>query len=265
MLKKPAMAAVGALVAATLTACGGGGDSASEVSGDCKPAHEGLTTASEGSLTTATYNFPPFTTVSGTEVGGAEGDILSEIAKMECLDLVGQPLDTGSVVTAAQTGRVDLASGNWYCTAERAKVLNLAGPVYGDLLGILSNDGADTFAQLDGRTVGTVDGYNYNPSLQELYGSNVKIYPSPTAMYADVKSGRVDAAVDSYGSALHANEQSGNKFKVEVVKADPRVPVSTEPGQVCFPIAKSNDGLLNAINDDIETLRTNGMLEKIIV
>ena len=265
MLRKIALAGCTALLAASLAACGGGGGSTNAALQGCKPAHPNLKTAHSGTLTTGTYDFPPFTTVNGTSVGGAEGDILAAIARMECLTLTGQPLDTGSVVTAAQTGRVDLASGNWYCTAKRAAVMDLAGPVYGDELGIVSKDGADTFNQLAGRTIGTVDGYNYNAELQAIFGNNVKIYPTPTAMYNDLKTGRLASALDSFGSAAYANKQHGNTWKVMVPQPDPRVAASDQPGQVCFPMAKSNQALYNAVNADIVTLRNSGKLAEILV
>jgi polar amino acid transport system substrate-binding protein len=265
MSKMTALAGIAAIVATTLSACGGSDGSTPGVAGDCKPAHADLKTARSGTLTTSTYNFPPFTTLEGTKVGGAEGDIMAEIAAMECLTLTGLPLDTGSVVTAAQSGRADLASGNWYCTAARAEVLSLAGPVYGDELGIVSQDGVDTFDELKGRTIGTVDGYNYNAELQKLFGSDVKIYPTPTAMYTDIKSGRLDAALDSFGSASYANQQNGGQWKVVVPQPDDRIAASKQPGQVCFPIAKSNKALAQAVIEDIETLRDNGRLAEILV
>jgi polar amino acid transport system substrate-binding protein len=253
-----------ALVLATLTGCGSDSDGGAATSGSCTPAHEDLKTVRSGFLTTATYNFPPFVKLDGTNMSGLEGDILGEVAEMECLDLQAQPLDTGSVVPATQSRRVDIASGNWYCTAERAEVMKLAGPVYGDLMGIISTDGATTFDALQGKAMGTVDGYNWNEEFKSLFGSDLKIYPNPTAMYNDLKSGRLEVAADSFGSATFANEQAGSPWTIEVPEPDDRVAASLEPAQVCFPMADDNETLVEAVTEDIETLRGNGKLADLL-
>ncbi len=140
----------------------------------------------------------------------------------------------------------------------------MAGPVYGDQIAIISDDGASTFEALQGRTVGTVEGYLWNDELQVIYGSNLKVYPTPAAEYADLQSGRLDAAIDSFGSASYANEQNGGSWKIELAEADPRVGSSNDPGQVCFPMANGNESLLTAINENIISLRESGRLAEIM-
>ncbi|MEU1595149.1 transporter substrate-binding domain-containing protein [Streptomyces sp. NPDC005708] len=264
MSKRIALVGTMLLCAATLVGCGGNSSGSNGVASGCKPAHTGLKTVTSGKLTTSTYNFPPFIALKGTQVGGAEGAVLSQIASMECMSLTGLPLDTGSVVSAAQNGRADIASGNWYCTAARATIVNLAGPVYGDQIGIISADGASTFDEIKGRVVGTVDGYLWNNEFQKIFGQSLKVYPTPTAMYTDLKAGRIKAAADSYGSATYANKQNGGNWKVVIPKADSQVAASKAPPQVCFPMPKKNEALYNAINDDIQTLRKNGKLGQLL-
>jgi polar amino acid transport system substrate-binding protein len=255
----------GTLVLAVTALAGCSLDSSSSAaSSNCTPQHEGLSTVSKGVLTVSAAVFPPFTKVEGTKLSGVEGQILDKVASLECLTVTAQPLDTGSVVSAAQNGRVDIAAGNWYCTAARAKVMALAGPVYGDQIGILSTNNASTFGELQGKTVGTVDGYNWNAEFKELYGQGLKIYPNATAMYNDFKAGRLDVAVDSFGSAVYANEQNGGKWTVKVPAADPRVAASVNPAQACFPVAKQNEALANAVIEDIRKIRADGTLAAIL-
>jgi polar amino acid transport system substrate-binding protein len=246
------------------SSAGGSSTDAAGPDGSCSPAHEGLTTVAEGVLTTATYNFPPFVKVEGTQVGGLEGEILTRVAEMECLTLAGTPLDTGSVIPATQSGRVDVASGNWWCTAERAEVMALSNAVYMDQFGVISADGASSFEELEGKALGSVDGYNWNEDLKALYGSDLKLYPNPTAMYNDLKSGRLDAAVDSSGSAAYVNEQQGSPWTIAVPEADERVRSSLEPPQVCFPMSADNEALVEAVNDNIEALREDGTLADLL-
>ncbi len=263
MHKTTSLAGAMLLLAAALAGCSL--DSASSATKEsCTPAHSGLSTVNKGTLSVSAATLPPFTTVEGTKLAGAEGKVLEKVAAMECLTMTAQPLDTASVITAAQNGRADVAAGNWYCTAERAKVMSLAGPIYGDQIGILSSSGAKKFSELDGKTVGTVDGYLWNAEFKTLYGAGLKIYPNSTAMISDLKAGRIDAAADSYGSATYSNAQNGGKWRLEVPEPDERVASSVNPAQVCFPVPKSNDALAKAIIEDVEKLRSSGDLAEIL-
>ena len=254
------LAAVALLGAATIVGCSPSGDGGAAETSGCTPEHPGLETVVNGTLTVATYTLPPFIVAEQQDIGGLEGEILGAVAEMECLDLVGQPLDSGSVVQSVQNGRTDMAAGNWYCTAARAEVLNLAGPVYSDQLAVVSTSGINSISDMEGMTVGMPDGYNWMAEFQDIFGDDLRIYPNPTAMYEDMKAGRIDALSDSFGSASYANEQNGGTWDVEVLEPDERVATSVEPGQVCFPIGKDNDALLTAVNENVETLRENGEL-----
>lgn len=248
---------------AALTACGSNSGDAQPAS-DCTPAHPGLRTVAPGTLTAATYNFPPFLAVEGTSVAGIEGEILRNIAEMECLTLTSQPLDTASVIPATQNGRADISAGDWYCTSARAEVLSLAGPVFSDQIVIVSTDGATTFSALQGKSIGTVDGYMWNAELQQIFGPSLRVYPNPTAVYNDLESGRLDSAIDSIGTASFAKNQKGATWSIERPAPDPRVASSEVPGQVCFPMSKNNPELFTAVSDDIVTLRNNGTIAKIL-
>ena len=258
------LATVAIVGVATLVGCSAGGDAGTDQASDCTPAHGGLETVVDGTLTVATYTLPPFLVADQQKLGGLEGDILGAVAEMECLDLVGQPLDSGSVVQSVQNGRTDLAAGNWYCTAARAEVLNLAGPVYADQLAVVSTSGINSISEMEGLAVGMPDGYNWMAEFQDIFGDDLRIFPNPTAMYEDMKAGRIDALSDSFGSASYANEQNGGTWDVEVLEPDERVATSQDPGQVCFPIAKDNDALLTAVNEDVETLRDSGDLASML-
>jgi polar amino acid transport system substrate-binding protein len=256
-------AAAAIALTAALTSCGSNSGDAQSAS-DCTPAHPGLKTVTPGTLTVATYNFPPFLVVNGTSVAGIEGDILRDIAKMECLTLTSQPLDTASVIPATQNGRTDVSAGDWYCTSARAAVLSLAGPVFSDQIVIVSTDGARTFEQLRGKSIATVDGYMWNEELQKMFGPNLRVYPNPTAVYNDLESGRLDSAIDSIGTASFAKKQKSAAWSIERPTPDPRVASSEVPGQVCFPMSQNNPELFKAVSADIVTLRENGTIAKVL-
>jgi polar amino acid transport system substrate-binding protein len=255
------LAATAIVVASALSACGG---ATGDVSADCKPAHD-FSAVRKGMLTVSTFDLPPFTKVKGTKLSGVDGDILKEIAKRECLTITVMPLDASAVIPAVDAGRADVAAGDWYRTAKRAEAVALSAPLYLDQMGIISSDKVNTVTGFDGKTVGTVDGYLWVEDLQKYLGHGLVTYPSSTAMWQDLKAGRIDVAVDSYASAVYANDSiGGGKYSVEVAQPDPAVAASKEPAQAGFPIPKDNKGLLKAIDADIEAMQEDGTIADIL-
>ncbi|MEU0214800.1 transporter substrate-binding domain-containing protein [Streptomyces sp. NPDC006265] len=261
--KLPAAVAVVTLLAAvTLSGCGGG-SSATTVSEDCKPKHE-FKTMKSGTLSVVSFDIPPFSKVQDNDITGVDGDIVKAIAKMECLTLSVKPAGAAAVIPTAQAGRADLAAGDWYRTAVRAKVLDLSDPLYLDDMALVSKDGLTAIPDLKskGLTVGTVDGYLWVADLKNYLGGKLKTYPSGVNCYQDLQAGRVDVCVDSYGSAVYSTK--GKSLKVEKAKPFDKVAASIEAAQSTFPMPKGHDDMLKAVNEDIATLRSSGELAKIL-
>jgi polar amino acid transport system substrate-binding protein len=244
-----------------LTACGGD-DGGSSAAADCTPAHT-FDTVSKGTLTVGVYDLPPYAMTTGENgMSGVDADIVREFAKRECLKVTAQPGNTAALIPSVQQGRSDLALGDWYRTAERAKVVNLSDPLYVDQMGIISKQGVSAISDLEGKTVGTVDGYLWVADLQALLGDKLRLYPSAVNMNQDLAAGRIDIGVDSYGSALQTQKDTG--MKVEVAQSDPRVAASQEPAQAGFPMSKNNQEMLDAMNEVIADLHKNGRIAEIL-
>ena len=246
-----------------LTACGGddGGSSSSAAAG-CTPEHT-FDTVSKGTLTVGVYDLPPYAMTTGEDgMSGVDADIVREFAKRECLKLTAQPGNTAALIPSVQQGRSDLAIGDWYRTSDRAKIVNLSDPLYVDQMGIISKQGVSAISDLEGKNVGTVDGYLWVADLQALLGDKLRLYPSAVNMNQDLAAGRIDIGVDSYGSALQTQKDTG--MKVEVAQSDPRVAASQEPAQAGFPMSKNNQKMLDAMNQVIADLHKNGRIAEIL-
>lgn len=247
------------VMASGLAACGSS-DSGAKVADNCKSAHT-FKTIKKGTLTVSTYDLPPFTKLKGKEITGVDGDILKAIAEKECLTITAKPAATAAVIPTIQAGRADIAVGDWYRTAERAKIVALSDPIYTDQMGLISKDGVTDINDLKDRKVGTVDGYLWVNDLKKFLGSGLKIYSSTVNMNQDLASGRINVGVDSYGSGKFNNKN----LKVEVAKSHPEIAASQEGAQASFPIPQSNKELLAAVNAGIAKLRADGELAKILV
>lgn len=266
--------ATAVLATGLLTACGSTGEST--VPDDCEPAHK-FETIEEGVLTVSAYPLPPFSIIKGdtqghdgipvsqgAEMGGVDGEILADIAAAECLELKVNTTAPAAVLTTVEAGQADLAAANWYRTVDRAEILDLSDPIYADEVGIISVDGASDFTELkeQGRRVGTVLGYMYVDDLRDYFGNDLVLYNSPLTMYQELRSGSLDAGVES--AAVGAAYVEGTNLKSVVAEKHDDIRFTHEPAQSTFPVRQGNTGLLEALNANIAELRESGRLAEIL-
>jgi polar amino acid transport system substrate-binding protein len=238
---------------------------AAQAAGSCTPAHK-FSTIKPGTLSVATWDFPPYSIPVGpAEVNGVDGDILKLIAAKECLTLSFANVDAAAVIQSVVSGKADIGMGDWYRTADRAKVLGLSAPMYLDQMGVISGQGNDTINSMQGKRVGAVAGYLWTGDLQKVFGSSLTIYPTPVAMAQDLAAGRIDIGTDSYAVAVYDQKKGGYKaMKIDVVKPDQRVPASIQPGQTALPFTKTNQALGDALSADIDALHKSGDISRIL-
>ena len=257
--------AITAALALVLTGCSSSSTEAagSGAAAGCTPADK-FSTVNEGTLTVATYEFQPHTILSGDGLSGIEGDLLTEIAKRECLTLTVDSAGGASAsVPSVQSGRADLAAGDWWRTKARSEIVSLSDPVYLDQGAIITTTDAKTLEDLKGKKVASTVGNLWNDDLTTNYGDNFTVYQDAESEFADLAAGRIDAIVDSVGATV-------NRFKTapiegaEIVPLQPDVnfPSSAHPGQLNWPNTKDNPELTAAINAQIAALRADGTIAK---
>lgn len=251
------------LLAISIAACGG--TTGASGGSSCTPAHQGLKTVADGQLTVASYLFPPATIPQGSGLTGTEGDLITDIAKLECLQLtVSTSGGAGAVISSVQSGRADIGSGNWLRTKARESVVYMSTPLWNDPTAIVSTKGI-TSDDLQGHTVGSVAGNLYNGSLQKLLGDKFKVYQDDESIYGDLKAGRIDALVTSAGSANYRFKNDPIPgAKVIDVKPNPNIPEFAALGQVMFPSSLNNSAFGKAIDEDIQKLRADGTIKQIL-
>ena len=228
---------------------------------ECKPAHKIESLVSPGKLTVAIYEYPPFAVTAGGETGGVDGDIVTQVAKMECLTLVPIVVDPAATIQYVIAGKADIAGGDWYRTAKRGEVLGLSYPTYLDQMGVYSKDGVSTVASMMGKQVGTVSGFLWVTELQKLLGTNLHLYPNPVALAQDLEAGRVQIGVDSYGTGAYAQKKGGYPgIMIKVAEPDQRVQASIQAAQANLLYTKSNASLGAALDADLQELHKNGAI-----
>lgn len=232
---------------------------------DCKPQHE-ITTVNSGFLTVAAPTFPPFSSpISGSDLTGVDGEIVKEIAARECLKVKVEQVEYATAIPYVVSKRADVAIGNYYRTAERGKVVDMSAPLYIDQMGLFSKDGITKISELEGRRVGTVQGYLWVNDLKNIIGQNLRLYNNYVALYQDLEAGRIDVAIDGVGIGSAAQNSGALKnIQIKVVESDERVRASVAAPQAGLPLSKGNEQLLTALNDIVADLHTSGRLKEIV-
>lgn len=232
---------------------------------DCTPQHK-ITTVEAGYLTIAAPTFPPFSIPKGeSDLSGVDGEIVKEIAAKECLKIKIAPVEYATAIPFVVSGRADIAIGNYYRTDERQKVVNLSAPLYLDQMGLYSKEGVTAVAQLEGRNVGTVQGYLWVNELKAILGDKLSLYNNYVALYQDLEAGRIEIAID--GVAVGTAAQQGGALKdvqIKVSEKDERVQSSVYPAQAGLPLSKNNPDLLAAADDVVKELHKSGRMVEIL-
>ena len=233
----------------------------SAVAQECKPAHKIDKLVNPGKFTVAIYEYPPFALTAGGNIGGVDGEVVKAIAKAECLELNPIVVDPAATVQYVISGRADAAVGDWYRTAERAKVLGLSHPMYLDQMGIYSKEGFSKVEDLIGKQVGTVSGFLWVADLQKTLGANLRLYPNPVALAQDLAAGRLQAGVDSFGTGIYAQKRGGYPgIIIKVAEPDRRVASTMQAAQSNVLYTKGNESLGKAIDDNIKAMHADGRM-----
>ncbi len=241
------------------------GFAASAGAQECTPKHA-IKTVEEGYLTVSAPTFPPFSIPKGeNEISGIDGEIVTAIAKMECLKIKVAKVEYATAVPYVASGRTDVAIGDYYRTAARAEVVALSDPLYLDEMGIYSKDGISKIDDLKGHSVGTVQGYLWVSDAQKLLGSKLRLYPNSVNLHQDLVAGRIDVGIDGYSAGAYAVKKGQMKgIKVEVAQPDPRIRATKEAAQAAFPYAKSATAFGAALDADIQAMHKDGTIAKIM-
>lgn len=232
---------------------------------DCTPKHT-FTTIEPGTLTVAVTTYSPHSYLDDSgAMKGIDGDIATEFAKRECLKVKAVAVDPAAAIQYVLSGQADITTGDWYRTAERAKVMNLSAPLYTDQMGVYSKEGFTKVSELEGKQVGTVQGYLWVSDLKTLLGASLKLYPNSVNMQQDLFAGRISVAVDGYSTGVVAEQKGALKdVKVKVAAPDERVKATKEAAQAAFPYSFNAKELGAALDANIEAMHADGTIVTIL-
>jgi len=271
MKKLLAMVIASAMVL-SLVACGGAKTEetksaqaeASKEAEAAEPAGDtaAFTTVQEGKLIMATNaSFPPYEFVSdedGETIVGIDAEIAGMVAKELGLELVIEDMEFPSIITAVQTGKVDIGLAGMTVTEERLQNVNFTSTYAKGVQSIIVPEGSDikSVDDLPGRKIGVQESTTGHIYCEGDFGAeNVIAYINgPTAVQALI-TGQVECVVtdNNPAKAYVAANEGLQLLDTTYVEED-----------YAGAVSKDNEALLNAINKVLDAKIADGTVQSII-
>src|SRR5690349_11561099 len=183
--------AVFALLSIGISACSSsdGGEANSAQSVD-------LGTISPGVIKVAIEPYAPYTSMEGTKMVGLDADILTKAAATLGLKVEPVVTDFAGMLASVQARRVDITIGGVAWTAERQQQGLFTDPPYYSppAMAVRAGQTYSSVKDLEGLSLGTVEGYVWVKSIQQVPGAKPHVYPDAPSVFADLASGRLDVA-----------------------------------------------------------------------
>ena len=198
--------------------------------------------------------FPPFNFYRGKTLTGFEVELVEMLSADLGLKTDWKVAGFDTLLIGLSQDRFDLVASSHGITAERAKVVNFSSPHYctGGVI-VSKSDKVKTFASIKKRNVVVQVGTTYYTWLGKNGLYKAKTYPKDTDCLQNLLMGRADAWVTDRFVALDAIKANPD---AKLVMGD-----TIFEEQIAMAVAKGNTELLNAVNDALEKIKTDGRYE----
>ena len=271
-MKKITALLLGAVMALSLAACGGGASSAaassaasSEAASSEAAASEttetaALTTVNAGKLTMSTNAaFPPYEmTTDAGELEGIDVEIAGAIADKLGLELQIDDMDFDAALLAAQQGKSDMVMAGVTVNEERKQVMEFSDTYASGVQVVIVKEGSEiaTVDDLAGYMIGTQRGTTGYIYCSDDFGEDsVTAYDNGLTAVQALNNGQVDCVVIDSAPAkefVAANEG--------LVILDSEYAVE----DYAIGMAKGNTALVEAVNGALAELKADGTIDAIL-
>ena len=225
-----------------------------------------FTTVNEGKLTMGTNAaFPPYEYVEGSEIVGIDAEIAGAIAEKLGLELQIDDMEFDAIITAVQTGKIDIGLAGMTVTDERKEAVNFTSSyATGVQVVIVAEDSPiasvdDLFAEGASHVIGVqrnTTGDLYTTwDLEDEGLATIDRYSKGAEAVMALKTGKVDCVViDNEPAKAFVAENEGLKI------LDTEYAVE----EYAAAVSKNNEALLTAIDTALQELIADGTVAEII-
>ncbi|WP_207264715.1 basic amino acid ABC transporter substrate-binding protein [Desulfovibrio sp. Huiquan2017] len=202
-------------------------------------------------------DYPPFESIgdSGERVG-FDVDLLNAIAAKMGIKVKWVTMDFAAIVTATQSGQVDMGMSGFSITAERAEQVSFSDPYIASGQAIVVRNDSDikSAADLKGKKIAVQLGTTGEQEADKIAGAEVVKPESYNIAFMMLGNKVADAVIADLSVADEFVKQG--KFK----RADD--PLSYE--EFAMITRKGNDALLQALNKGLDEVKADGTYAAIV-
>jgi ABC-type amino acid transport substrate-binding protein len=233
-----------------------------------------LGTLSKGVIKVAIEPYAPYTSMAGGKMVGLDADILTVAATK--LGMTVQPVvtDFAGMLASVQAHRVDITIGGVAWTADRQKQGLFTDPPYYSPPAIAAHTGKtfSTVQDLQNTSLGTVEGYVWVKSIQQVPGAKLHVYPDAPGAFSDLANGRIDGAfLDPLLIIAAQKANPAMKMTTEYLTPPSAAEVTAHPAYSYFQpymtgfyLPKQESKLQEALDAQIDAMYKDGELSALI-
>ena len=277
MKKKMIALTMAALMAASLTACGGGAKetTAATTAADTTAADTADTTAAENAETSAeaaeteaaggvlvmatNAEFPPYEYHDGGDIVGIDAEIAKAIAGELGMELEIEDIAFDSIIPEITSGKADMGLAGMTVTEDRKQSVDFSDTYAKASQKVIVKEDSEIASpdDLAGKIVGVQLGTTGDIYVSDLEadGTTVERYNKGFEAVQALSQGKIDAVViDGEPAKTFVAQTEGLKILEE----------SFTDEEYAIAVKKGNTELLDKINGALKTLKENGTLDEIV-
>ena len=193
-------------------------------------------------------DYPPFESIGdGGERVGFDVDLLNAIAKKMGVKIQWVTMDFAAIVTAVQSGQVDMGISGFSITPERAEQVSFSSPYIasGQVIVVRNDSDINSVENLNGKKIAVQLGTTGEQEADKIEGAEVVKPESYNIAFMMLRNKAADAVI--------ADISVADEFVKDGTFKRAGAPLSYE--EFAMISRKGNDALLDALNKALEELK----------
>ena len=202
--------------------------------------------------------FPPYEYYEGDAIVGIDAEVAQAIAEKLGLTLEIVDMDFGSIITAVQTGKVDVGIAGMTVEPDRLENVDFTDSYATGVQVVIVPEGSEIASvdDLEGKLIGVQESTTGWQYCTEDYGDeNVIPYPNGATAVQALMDGKVDCVVIDQQPALSFVEANEGLTILDTEYA---------VEDYAIAVSKDNTGLKDAINTALNELIEDGTVQGIL-
>ncbi|MBW3650583.1 MAG: transporter substrate-binding domain-containing protein [Actinobacteria bacterium] len=263
-IAKTRLLAMAVVAGLALAGCGSS-DDAETGGGGHGGEHAGIKTIKEGRLTVCSdVPYAPFEFEEGGQLKGIDIDLVKAIATKLDLEADFRDTDFDGIFAALAAGNCDMIASSVSITEERKKENNFSDGYFEINQSLLVRKGDESkysdFASLKGRTIGVqseTTGAEFATAQAASAGVEVKEFTGADELFTALKANQIDGVVQDFPVNSYHAETTGDTVVSKVF-------TEADEEEYGFVIPKKSTALLEAVNEALGELRSDGTYARVL-